>query len=260
MRNGVLATFLASLGFYLCAKVALDERQQRDARWSWVGVIAGLAILSKLDAIGFAGAAFLTIILTERSRREAVYKAGWFVLGLASTCGWWFLRNWFVYGQVLKIIENGDRYIPPPVSWSHEKHSAIVLFKTFWAVFGRTNEFYFADIYRLCWIFAGIALLGIIRWGVRRKLQLPKRLTIVFSGAIVFSLAATFYYAHNYNSDQGRYMFPMLLPITTFIAVGLSTLFPERYQRWTLDTVLLLLAGINTVAIARLASAYWHIL
>ena len=260
LRNGVLATFLTSLGFYLCAKVTLDDQQQRHARWSWVGVVAGLALLSKMSAIGFVGGVALFLLLTGNNRREALYKTGWFSLGLASTAGWWFIRNWSLYGNAVKIIENGDRYIPPPVSWAHEKQSAIVLFKTFWAVFGRTNEFHFADIYRFCWILAGITLLGIIAWSLTRKVDVPRRLIVLFSASILLSLAATFYYAHNYNSDQGRYMFPTLLPIVTFMAVGLGTIFPERYQRLALDTFLFTLAGINTVVLARLASIYWQIM
>jgi len=51
-------------------------------------------------------------------------------------------------------------------------------------------------------------------------------------------------------------MFPALLPITTFIAIGLNTLFPERYHRWVLDTILFAFAGINTLVLARLASVY----
>ena len=259
MRNGVLATLFASLGFYLCAKAVLDDEQQRHARWSWVGVVAGLAILSKLTAIGFVCAAGLLLVTTGRNRRDLLHKAGWFALGVMSTAGWWFVRNWSLYGHFLKVIENGERFIPPPVTWAHEKQSAIVLFKTFWAVFGRVNEFYFADIYRFYWLFAGIAALGIIRYALQTRHDLPARLAGFFAVAIGISLAATFYYAHNHNSDQGRYMFPALFPIATFIAIGLSTIFPERYHRWVLDAVLLAFATINAVVLARLAAAYLQI-
>jgi hypothetical protein len=77
--------------------------------------------------------------------------------------------------------------------------------------------------------------------------------------AIVSSLLATMYYAHHYNSDQGRYMFPVLIPITTFIVIGLNALIPERCQRWALDVVLFGFAGINTLVLARLAAVYWQI-
>jgi len=256
IRNGTLATFFASLGFYLCAKAALSDEQQRHARWSWIGVVAGLAILSKLDAIGFVCAAGLMLLATSPDRRASFQRAGWFGLGVVSTAGWWFVRNWFVYGQSLKIIENGSAYTPPPLSWAHEKHSAITLFKTFWAVFGRINEYHYADINRFYWWFVGIAVLGIIHYALGRRNDLPRRLAYFFITAIGISLAATFYYAHNYDSDQGRYMFPALLPITTFIAIGLNTLCPERYHRWVLDTILFAFAGINTLVLARLASVY----
>jgi hypothetical protein len=259
MRNGVLATFFASLGFYLCSKAVLDDAQQRNARWSWIGAVAGLAMLSKMSAIGFAAAAVLLLLATGPSWRVSLHRAGWFALGATSTAGWWFVRNWIVYGQWLKIIENGDRYVPPPLSWDHEKHSAIVIFKTFWAVFGRINEFHFADIYRLCWLLAGLALLGIARYVIQRRRDLPKQLAVFFALAIGLSLASTLYYAHNYNSDQGRYMFPTLIPIMTFVSLGLSTLFPVRYHRLVLDVVVFSFAGINAVVLARLASIYWQI-
>jgi hypothetical protein len=256
IRNGVFATFFASLGFYLCAKAVLDEDQQRDARWCWIGVVAGLALLSMFTAIGFVCAASLILLTTSPNRRASLHRAGWFTVGLMSTAGWWFVRNWIVYGKVLRVVEDGSGFLPPPVSWDHEKHSAIVLFKTFWAVFGRINEFHFADIYRFYWWFVGIAVLGLIRYMFQMRKDLRVELVTLFVVAISVSLAATFYYAHNYNSDQGRYMFPTLLPITTFIAIGLSTLCPERYHRLVLDTVLFSFAGINTVVIARLASIY----
>lgn len=259
MRNGTLATFFASLGFHLCAKTVLDDKQQKDARWSWIGVVAGLAVLSKLTAIGFVSAAALMVVVTSPTRRTFVHRTAWFSLGFMSTAGWWFFRNWIVYGQLLKVVENGAGLVPPPVSWEHEKHSAIILFKTFWAVFGRINEFHFAGIYRFYWWFAGLAVLGIIRYVLEKRHDLPKELIGFFALAIGISLAATLYYAHNYNSDQGRYMFPTLIPIATFIAVGLSTLFPARYHRWVLDTVVFAFAGINTVVLARLAEIYWQL-
>ncbi len=70
--------------------------------------------------------------------------------------------------------------------------------------------------------------------------------------------ATTLYYAHNYDSDQGRYMYPSLLPIATFIAIGLTALFPEKYHRWVLDTVIVAFAAINVVVLSRLA-AIWQI-
>jgi 4-amino-4-deoxy-L-arabinose transferase-like glycosyltransferase len=123
VMNGVLATFFASFGFYLCSKAVLDDVQQRHARRSWIGVVAGLGMLSKMSAIGFVGAALVLLVLTSASARVFIYRAAWFFLGVTSTAGWWFVRNQIVYGQWLKIIENeigGDTYVPPPISWAQK--------------------------------------------------------------------------------------------------------------------------------------------
>ena len=262
MRNGTLATFFASLGFYLCAKAVLDEEQQRDARWAWIGVVAGLAILSKLSTIGFVFATAVTVVGTTSNWRVSLRRTGWFGLGVMSTAGWWFVRNLLVYGNLFAIVENGYDFTRSSVSWMHEKQSAITIFKTFWAVFGRINEHYFPDIYRFYWWFSALAVLGIIKYAFqkRRNLpELPRELVGFFVVAIGMSIVTTMYYAHNYNSDQGRYMFPVLIPITTFIAIGLNALVPARYHRWVLNTVVFAFAGINTLVLARLAAVYWPI-
>jgi dolichyl-phosphate-mannose-protein mannosyltransferase len=262
MRNGTLATFFASLGFYLCAKAVLDEQQQRDARWASIGVVAGLAILSKLTTVGFAFATAVTVVGTASNWRVSLRRAGWFGLGVMSTAGWWFVRNALVYGRAFALVENGYDFARP-LTWANEKKSVITIFKTFWAVFGRVNEHYFPDIYRFYWWFASLAILGIVlRYALCRqgdRSDLPQKLVRFFALSIGASLLTTLYYAHNYNSDQGRYMFPVLIPITTFIVIGLNTLVPERYHRWALDAVLFGFAGINTLVLARLASTYWEI-
>lgn len=256
IRNGVLATFLASLGFHLFAN-AVTERGEDHFRWGAIGLIGGLALLSKLTAMGFILAAGLTMLIISRSWRTAVHRAAWFSAGVVSVAGWWFVRNRLVYGQWLTIVETGFESTHTDLDFlAHIKMMMIVLFKTFWAVFGRINEIHFQDIYKFCWAFAGLAVLGFIRYIVQRREDLPKELTTCFLFAIATSLTLTLYYAYNYDSDQGRYMFPVLIPITTFIAVGFNALFPPRYHRMVLDAVLFAFVGINALVLSRLASIY----
>jgi hypothetical protein len=74
--------------------------------------------------------------------------------------------------------------------------------------------------------------------------------------AIAASLAMTLHYAYHYDSDQGRYMFPVLIPITTIIGLGLNSLFPIRYRHWVLSVVILAFVGINSLVLWRLAEFY----
>jgi len=106
----------------------------------------------------------------------------------------------------------------------------------------------------------GLAGVGVIRYLVQRWHDVPARLAVFLATAIGFSLAATLYYAHYYNSDHGRYLYPTLIPIMTFLSLGLSTLAPSRFHRLILDGVLFVFAGINALVLARLAHIYWQIM
>jgi hypothetical protein len=239
----------------------LDEKPNRDFRWAWTGAVAGLAMLSKLTTVGFVFATAVTVVGTSRNWQAVTRRFGWFAFGVISTAGWWFVRNVVVYGYVFALVEDGYQFNRSPFSWAHARQSAITIFKTFWAVFGRVNEHYFPDIYRFYWWFASLAALGIIFRYLfyRGKLpDIPQRLMNFFVVAIGASILATMYYAHNYNSDQGRYLFPVLIPITTFITVGLNAIAPQRYRRLVLVTVLFSFAAINAIVLARLTAVYGH--
>jgi hypothetical protein len=231
---------------------------ERDSpRWLGIGVLGGLAVISKLSAIGFLAAAGLAVLMVSVSWRVVVRRTIWMSVGVLGAAGWWFARNWLVYGSPLTVVERGYQSVHGSMEFGiHTKAMLITIFKTFWAVFGRINEFHFADIYRLYWWFAGLAVLGLVRYVFQPKNDAPARLLWIFGAAIAASLASTLYYAYHYDSDQGRYLFPSLIPIATFIAIGFNALVPTRYHRWALDTILFAFAGINVLVLSRLAFFY----
>jgi hypothetical protein len=257
VRNGVLATLLASWGFYLCARKGMSA-SVTDRRWMWVGVISGLAILSNMTAIAFVAAAVIMVVATSRDWKGAIQRSAWFLTGIVSVSGWWFLRNKLLYGTWLKVVETGFESTHADMDFMpHVKYIVITVFKTFWAVFGRINEIYFTDLYRFYWWFAGLALLGFIRYLIMRNEEFPTHFLTAFFSAIAVSLAMTIYYAYNYDSDQGRYMFPVLIPVATVMALGFNALFPRRFRRAALSGVIIVLAGINTLVLWRLVEFYY---
>jgi hypothetical protein len=257
MRNGVLATFLASTGVYLCAR-ALLSKTWTDERWGWIGVVGGLAVLAKLAAIGFLAGAGITLLLTSRSWRSAIVRTFWFCAGSILVAGWWFARNVILYGTLVMAVENGYRSSHTDLALAaHLKTMIITLFKTYWAVFGRINEIHFQDIYKFYWWFVGLALLGFIRYVMERRNEIAKEFLYFFFFAITLSLSSTLYYAYTFDSDQGRYMFPVIIPICTIIALGLNALFPRRYRRLVLSLVISTSVGINTIVLWRLVGIYY---
>jgi hypothetical protein len=256
IRNGVLASFFASWGFLLCARKTTGN-SLNDRRWLWVGLVGGLAILSMLTAVAFVAAAGVLLLATSPHWKNALRRAVWFSTGVLCVSGWWFVRNKLLYGSFLKVVETGFQSTHADQElFSHLKYMMITLFKTFWAVFGRINEIHFQDIYRFCWWFVGLALLGFIRYLIQRNHELPRHLLWLSFSAIAVSLSMTLHYAYNYDSDQGRYMFPVLIPITTIMALGLNALFPRQYHRWVLSAVILSFVGINTLVLWRMMAFY----
>lgn len=257
IRNGVLATLLASCGFYVLARAVVEEHGVDPRRWFFIGALGGLSVIAKLSSIGFLAAGAVALVTLSREWRTLWRRSLWFLSGAIVVGGWWFIRNWLVYGSWLRVVESGFESAHRSMAFGqHAKAIFVTLFKTFWAVFGQINEYHFADIYRFYWWFAGLALLGLARYAFGRRDDVPDRLLGILAAAIAVSLMSTLYYAYRYDSDQGRYLFPVLIPIATFIALGFNAIVPTRFQRWALDTILFIFAGINVLSLSRLAVFY----
>jgi len=224
-----------------------------------IGVVLGLALLTKQSAIILIPIAMLAVV--KRDDREAgerrEHKAlapplllrslapSLIVLMTAAlVAGWWYMRNWRLYGDLLGLAAFRGEFatqpfrIGSPAAWAA---ALAQLHASFWARFGWMNV---APPAWALWLIGAIELIGLaglIRaalatrrdserlsvagpewqrsvgdWSVAGYWPLVTLLTLAFAWIISFALTA------GLVAWQGRLLFPALPAIAILLAKGIE--------------------------------------
>lgn len=250
VNNDSAIALLASLVLWLLVRLAKGERRAKSL--IWLGVILGLAGLAKLSGLGLwalAGITFLWLAWKERSLRVVVWQAGMVFAVAAFISGWWYVRNWMLYGDItganvmLQIV--GRRAHAPDI-WGllSEIHGLGV---SYWAIFGWFNILADKWVYVVFEILVGAAVLG---WGIalarcllQRRVSIDLRfaLPVTWSGIVLFSLAR---WTRMTPATQGRLLFPAIGAISMMLAWGIIHWVPSRWHHLMVGLVALLLWGV----------------
>jgi len=156
---------------------------------------------------------------------------------------WWFIRNAAVYGQldITGRLRHDAVVVGQPrtvLGLEAVRHFVVVTFKSFWAQFGWMGILVDQRIYLLLAVLTGLAALGLALWIAQRLPKLPARqkwalglLALTF----LLILAGLLQYNLTFIQAQGRYLFPVLVPIAIFFVLGLREL---ARRRWLLPATL----------------------
>jgi len=249
----------------LLAILATLRKGASTPRLTCLGVILGLAALTKLGNFGLLPLGLLALfIIARRERSPTLLVKGTAIILLLVflIAGWWYVRNWALYGDPLGL------YIHPEAGGQRETPftlqsvigQAKALQKSYWATFGWFNIQADPILYTF---FDGLTLLGglglilaAIR-ALRGKLLLPlANLSLLLTWIVIMALEILGW-MWKASAYQGRLLFPAISAISFFLFFGLSQLTPQKY------TTLLagLLGGIMLlIAVATpfryIASAY----
>jgi hypothetical protein len=227
-------------------------RLLRDVRWQWgtaVGILYGLAILTKASALTLAvpiGFAFLWLFW---SRRDQFWQVFW-VVGAAvfSTllvAGWWFGRGWLLYGSPLGLETHDEAAwaIGELAKLGKFSHRWWEVFRSFWAWFGWGT---IRPDFRLYPVLLGLCLLAVVGWGIRlvrwrrgRSGQTRSERTgwndrtAVLSSLLLIAFLATAVFLEIWmrrvTAPYGRLMYPVLPIVAIFLVVGWQSIHP-RFQ------------------------------
>jgi hypothetical protein len=220
-----------------------------------LGVLLGLAALSKLSGVllwPLAGAVLLW--LAWRARRwRWLLLAALLVFGVAlAVCGWWFVRNLSLYGDLTALRAHlwaiGPRHETPSTF-----AAAMAEFRgfrySFWALFGWFNVLV-PDAYY--WLVDALTLLACVGLGVfvvrrildgrrrrsgsgradgvetGRDLSLP--VLLMLFGWVALVVAGLLRWTLMTAASQGRLLYPALGAIALFLVLGLAELVPVRLR------------------------------
>lgn len=194
-----------------------------------LGVLIGLAVLTKTTAIGLIPLSVLLLLFLAWRRRDlrfAVVGNAILLVVTAVLSGWWFLRNQILYGDPLASRLVAASALFPrtgPLTLSELLHISLPwIWQTFWG--GPTpGDFSFPLLVVLALV-AGVALVGTLF--LVRKMRFEIRTLSAFLAAwLGFILIAQLEFIRTtQGADQGRYLFPAIPAFALFFVLGLAQL------------------------------------
>ncbi len=230
VSNDSAAAATSTLALWAAARVLRRGADLRRA--SFLGLLIGLAALTKTSALLLLPLALAAILLAPQStaqdkstwraaRQKAVYALT--MLGSALLVGgWWYGRNALLYGDPLGI----SRHIQTP--WGRQSPASLAtllgemprLYRSFWGAFGWGHVEYPAWLYIAL---GGLVLLALVGWGralLRRSLLASPRvllLSAVWCGTVFLALLQ---WMRQVEAPHGRLLFPAIGAWALLMAVG----------------------------------------
>ncbi len=266
VNNDTLLTLLCTGALWIM--LTLLERPTRNALWrtSLVGMLLGLAALTKISGLVLWPVAALTVVTAAlRAAGPGRARAAWLTAGVrlvvmfalaVAICGWWYLRNYQLYGDWLGLntmIAIAGPRTPPIGLLTLLREEWYGFYLSYWAVFGVFS------ILPAVWVhtFYGILTAWAIAGGVLALLRRPVRLSPAVALLALYALltlAGVVRWSQQTPASQGRLMFGALGALSTLLAAGVLSgarpLLRLRAGRgWAGGFVLTLTAALALVAI-----------
>jgi len=239
----------------------------------FVGMLVGIALLSKTTAYPILAVVFLAAVLRWRlERRKARWllgQLGWLFVPGAVISAPWFIRNAMTYGWLdpLGLTRHNEIVAGQPRSYdwliTYGWTGLLVrlgrtTFRSFWGQFGWMGVVLPTRIYQLLAFVSGGLLLGFVWWLFdphRQRLSREQRVCLIlFLVSVILTTAAFVWYNLSFVQHQGRYLFPALVPLG--LAVALATdqwvrLLPSMLRTGTVVATFALLAIFDVYCLYR---------
>lgn len=270
-NNDNAATAFSALVLWQTAVLIQDGRPASFwSRRGLLGLLLGLGLLSKASLLALVPIVVLALLVAAiREREGQVTGAGAegrlgqtrsllralgglaVTLGVAAAIsGWYFVRNWILYGDPLAwsfvLATNALREGPltlEVVGWLCRG-----VFRSFWL--GWIGIAFDESVYWLIALFCLVAVAGFGTWLIRRWRRLDSGLRWML-GLLGVHAAITLasllqWTATVLGTDQGRLLYPLLPAVTLVLASGWAWWAGERWRRGVLAG---LVAGMLLLAV-----------
>jgi len=226
LNNDTLANLL-SAGCLACLVMALSSTTAGAGLWLAAGVLAGAGILAKFTGLAMLPCGLIAIFLAGRRRGKSVWRETAAFLSPALLVPLPLLaRNLMVMGDPLgaaaqvetlpQLLDRKTLLSPYFVT-----EFPLVLFRSFWGVFGWMSFLLPWWFYAGCLALTLAAIVGLTRRGTPDP---GRDIRLLLAGAIAIQVAQVVVYNITFTQAQGRFLFPVLGPIVLLIVTGLSGL------------------------------------
>lgn len=227
--------------------------------WQWrmiilLMILLGLSALSKLSGLMFVPVAGLTLLIVQqranRPWQDLVVATAMGIAVILVIAGWWYYRNWELYGDITGLNRMVDIAGHRPDSfrlpdlWSEREG----FYYAYWGWFGGLNILSNQSFFTLSLIITGASLAGLLLTlfaAQSRPWRLPLlilllQVFLVFSGVVRWT-SMTY-------ASQGRLLFPAIGAISLLLAIGLWKLgYQSRLLRIGVITSLVALTVYATM-------------
>jgi len=257
VSNDNLAIALSTATLFWLARL-LTRTDEAGAWYEWpvLGLLLGLAALSKLHALGLfllSGSAVLALAWLHQERWLPI-RAGLLVLIPALLiAGWWYWRNYTLYGEWLGVNQlltiNGLRVDSRTLDQLLGELRGVRY--SFWGLFGWFSilmpGFVYVALDVLTVVVAGGVTIGLVGAWQRgpATLKMPHmRVQLLLLLWLLMLIGLMFYWLTFATSGQGRLLFPAISAYGVSIVVGLALWIQLAPASWRLPLFLLLPVGL----------------
>lgn len=240
ITNANLADFLSTLLIYLILKTLM----KKEDNVLLFGVIAGLALITRLSVIPIFLVMFFMLLIKYNQNIINVIKPICIILIIAlGISSFFFIRNYMLYGDILGITAMKMSATPDslPVSTSWIARLIGWTFITFWAAFGRTNGVFVGNLtsatgitafivfYSILSIITIIAIFGLYKFFKNNYLKGWQKKSLIVMGLHLAILSISFVSFSIYNfQPQGRLFFPAISTISILFTLGILNILSPK--------------------------------
>jgi 4-amino-4-deoxy-L-arabinose transferase-like glycosyltransferase len=224
-----------------------------------LGVLLGLAALAKVSTLGLFALAGLTMAYAaHRQRRwQTFFVDGPLIIGIAALiAGWWYWRNYRLYGDplalnaLLDVVSRRPGTTQPLLRlWAERRFT----YMSYWGMFASASLPMADWTYDALNGLALLALAGLIVTLVRRgwrdgwqaRTWIPSILMGLWVLVIGISVAR---YGNLHNTPEGRHAFPAIAVLNLGLVAGLGGSLPRRAGQVVVGVTLAFMAALTWAA------------
>jgi 4-amino-4-deoxy-L-arabinose transferase-like glycosyltransferase len=240
VSNDSVIVAMSALSLWLTLRLFFIQPRLRDT--IALGAAAGLAALAKVSGLGIAVLALFVIAWIQRNNARAFVIHGLlFVVCVLLVAGWWYARNWVLYGELtgteMMLTVFGER--GAFLTIQQLATQLVEVWETFWIGFGWGNIRAPSIVYVLCAILLTLSVIGwlftfvhsIITRGKDASILPGNRITLLVPAVwIILTFTALLRWMEVTQAPHGRLFFPVLPALALLMIVGLIQLVPPRSQ------------------------------